>query len=66
MADKPINLRLRRKQRARDEKRARGDAYAAVSGVSKSDRGLAKAVTDLNARRIDAHKLERQTSDDDT
>ena len=66
MADKPINLRLRRKQRARDEKRARGDASAAVSRVSKFDRNLAKAVTDLNARRIDTHKLERQTSDDDT
>ena len=66
MADKPINLRLRRKQRARDEKRARGDAAAAASGISKADRELAATVTDLQTRRIDAHKLEARKPDDDS
>ena len=66
MTDKPINLRLRRKQRARNEKRARGDAAAATSGISKADRDLAASVTDLQARRVDAHKLEAHSPDDDS
>lgn len=65
MADKPINLRLRRKQRARDEKRARGDAAAAQSGIAKTDRSAATKITDLASRRLDGHRISADTHDDD-
>jgi len=65
MADKPINLRLRRKQRARDEKRARGDATAAQTGIARSERITATKITDLAARRLDGHKISEDTRDND-
>lgn len=61
MADKPINLRLRRKQRARDEKRARRNAAAAERGIGKSERSAASKIADLAQRRLDGHRR----SDDD-
>lgn len=53
---KPINLRQARKQRARDEKRARGDANAAKHGEAKRDREIRQAEADRIGRAHEAHK----------
>ncbi len=53
-----INLRTRRKQAARDETRAKGDANAARHGVSKAAKSLTKAQADKARRDLDAHKRE--------
>lgn len=66
MADKPINLRLRRKQRARDEKRARGDAATAQSGIARSERHSAAKISDLATRRLEGHRRETGSPEDDT
>ena len=65
MADKPINLRLRRKQKARDDKHKRADAATAASGISRLDRETAAKLTRLDTRRLDGHRLENPESDDD-
>jgi hypothetical protein len=51
-----VNLRTKRKQAARDEARARGDAQAAKHGLSKGQKDLAKARADKATRDLDAHK----------
>ena len=65
MANKPINLRLRRKQRARDEKRTRGDAAAAQSGIAKSERSIASKIIDLTQRRLDGHRRSDEGAEPD-
>ncbi|MEM9059947.1 MAG: DUF4169 family protein [Pseudomonadota bacterium] len=64
MADKPINLRLRRKQKARDDKRRQGDAAAAQSGISGSQRSEAEKITRMDGRRLDGKRLDRDPADD--
>lgn len=58
MAEKPINLRLRRKQKAREEKRARGHAAANTPGVTRLDRELSAKITSLDAAKLDGNRLE--------
>ena len=55
---KPINLRAARKARARDAKRAQGDANAAKFGLSKAEKS--RRDKDKAARNawLDSHKLE--------
>ena len=61
---KIINLRQARKQRARDEKRASGDANAARFGEAKSLRDARKAEADRANRIHDAHRLDDPQGDD--
>lgn len=53
---KPINLRQVRKQRGRDEKRAKGDANAAKFGEARYQQGIRRAEHDRAERAHDAHK----------
>ena len=53
-----INLRTRRKQAARDEARAKGQANAAKHGIAKSERDLARARADKARRDLDGHARE--------
>jgi len=64
MSSDVINLRRARKERARREKRDRGDANAALHGLSRAERTLAEARADLEARKLDGHR--RQDSADDS
>jgi len=50
------NLNRFRKDKARAEKRARGDANAAKHGRSKAEKSLETARTDKARRELDAHK----------
>lgn len=58
-ADKPINLRLARKRKARETARAAGDANAAAHGVPKPIRALAEARTEKAERDLDGKKREQ-------
>lgn len=58
MTARIVNLRTRRKQAARDEARARGDANAARHGIAKAEKTLAKARADKATRDLDAHRRE--------
>ena len=51
-----VNLRQARKQRARDDKRAKGDANAARFGEARSDRLTRQAEADRAERIHQAHK----------
>ncbi|SNR50712.1 DUF4169 family protein [Paracoccus sediminis] len=53
---KIINLRLARKQRDRDGRRAEGHANAAKSGEAKPVRDIRKAETARAAKVLDAHR----------
>ena len=59
---KLVNLRIRRKQAARDAARKAGDAKAAQHGIPKAARDLAQARADKAARDHAAHR--RETGDD--
>lgn len=54
------NLTRFRKQKARAEKRARGDANAALHGRSKAQVATLKAEADMARQRLDAHRRERE------
>ena len=49
----PVNLNKARKAMAREADRAQADANAALSGVSKAARSLAKAAARQAQRRLD-------------
>lgn len=53
---KPINLRQVRKQRGRDEKRAKGDANAAKFGEARHVQVVRRAEDERAGRAHDAHK----------
>ncbi|WP_041527120.1 DUF4169 family protein [Paracoccus aminophilus] len=53
-----INLRQARKDRARVEKRAKGDENAAKFGRSKAETAQSRAEAELSARRLDGHHLD--------
>ena len=55
---KIVNLNRARKERARTEKRAQGDANAARHGQSKAQKAKARAEADKARRDLDGHKLE--------
>lgn len=52
-----INLRQFKKARARDEKRARGDANAALYGRNKAEKSLQSKQADAEKRHLDGHSL---------
>jgi len=56
MTGKIVNLRQARKRKARDEKAQKGDANAALHGVSKATVDLAKARSEKSDRDLDGHK----------
>ena len=64
MTNKPINLRLRRKQRARDEKRKQSDISTSTRGVTRTDRQLGASLSDLDAKRLDGRRLDTSERDD--
>lgn len=53
---KVTNLNQFRKQKARAEKRARGDANAAKHGRTKAQKSLEEAHADMAARNLDRHR----------
>lgn len=53
---KIVNLRQARKERARADKRAAGDANAAKFGEAKLLKDARKAETDRATRALDAHR----------
>ena len=63
MNDRIINLRTRRKQKARADAKKQSDANAATFGQPKSVRDLAKARADQDARRLDRHKRDPEQDD---
>lgn len=57
MSTRIINLRTRRKQKARDERRKTADD-AALPGVTRIERDRAAAVNRQAERRLDDHRRE--------
>ena len=55
---KVVNLRRARKDRARKEKRAAGDASAAAHGRTRSDKEVQRAEAERAARRLAGHERE--------
>lgn len=55
-----VNLRQARKQKSREEERARADQNAALHGRSKADRVLAASRSAAARRMLDQHKLEEE------
>ena len=60
-----INLRTRRKQKARSEKTAQADANALKFGRTKAERAKAEVLKDQETRHLDGHKLDKEARDDD-
>lgn len=58
MSDKPINLNQVRKQKARAEKRARGDENAVMFGRTKAEKELEAARAEKAARDLAGHQRE--------
>ena len=63
MTGEVINLRRMRKQRARSDKRRRGDENATLHGRSAADRRLTDALNQLEERRLYAHIRETDEID---
>jgi hypothetical protein len=63
MSGDVINLRRARKERARREKRERGDMNATVHGVSRAERTLAESRSELEARKLDGHRRDAGADD---
>ncbi|WP_425070271.1 DUF4169 family protein [Sagittula sp. S175] len=55
---KVVNLSNFRKQKARADKRAAGDANAAQHGLSKAQKALAKARLEKAEKQLDGHKTD--------
>jgi hypothetical protein len=58
MTARIINLRTRRKHKARDAKRKAGDANALKSGQPKSEKSRLETLARLERQRLDGHKRE--------
>lgn len=54
----PINLNKVRKERARKERKTRGDENAVAFGQSKAQKAAVKAQAEKIARALEAHKRE--------
>ena len=52
-----INLGKARKQKAREEARKKADANAAMHGLTRVEKALAKARREQDGSRLDGHKL---------
>lgn len=61
---KVTNLARARKQRARDDKRAKSDEKTAASGVSKADRLLSATKNDHAKKMLDQHILDQEFDHD--
>ena len=59
-----VNLRLVRKQKERAAARAKGNAAAAKSGRSKTQKSLETATADKTARDLDSHRRDRPAPND--
>lgn len=59
-----INLRQARKQRARDDARAKGDANAAKFGRSKAQKSAEDTAATRAALHLDQHRRDEGRSDD--
>ncbi len=57
----PVNLNRFKKQKARAEKKARADQNAIFHGLSKSDKTVAKKLTELDQKKLDALKKSNDT-----
>jgi len=64
MTGEVINLRRVRKQRARSDKRRRGDENATLHGRLGAEKRLTDALKQMEERRFDGHK--RETDDVDS
>jgi hypothetical protein len=58
MSDGPVNLNRFRKEKAREDAKARADANAAKFGLSKAERVLRATRADKAKRMLDAHRRE--------
>jgi hypothetical protein len=55
-----VNLRTARKNKARHEKEVVAEANRVKHGIAKSAHNKAKAIAETDAKRIDAHKLDKE------
>jgi hypothetical protein len=58
-----INLRRAKKRRDRDEKSKLAEANRQATSITKRDRKSAELQNDLEAKRLEAHKLEPKTDE---
>ena len=58
MTDGPVNLNRYRKDKAREETKARADANAVKHGRTKAERLLDAARTEKARQMLDRHKIE--------
>ena len=58
MTGAPVNLSRFRKERAREEARAKADANAARFGRTREERALEQARAEKAARELDGHRRE--------
>lgn len=65
MVEKPINLRIRRKQKAREDKRKRSDQATSARGVTQVERLKSLKQNELNERQHDGHHLKPDGEDND-
>ncbi|MFQ6548525.1 DUF4169 family protein [Aestuariibius sp. 2305UL40-4] len=56
MTGKVINLRRARKDRARADKKAKGDQSAALHGRAKAERDLTRAEREKSDAHLDGHR----------
>jgi hypothetical protein len=54
----PVNLNRFRKEKARVEKQTRADENAVKFGRTKSEKSREKALSELDAKRLSAHRRE--------
>ena len=60
-----INLRTRRKQKARADKAAQGTANAVKFGRNKAEKSKQQALEDRAVQYLDGHKLDDSATDND-
>lgn len=63
MAARIVNLRMRRKQKARDDKTALADTNAVKHGRSKGEKAAAQAEEARSERHLDGHRRDVQGPD---
>ncbi len=61
-----VNLRTRRKQKARDAKRDETASAGPAPGVSRLEQARAEAENRLLGQRLEGHRLDNQEPDSDT
>lgn len=66
MTADPINLRRKRKEKARAERAAEAAQNRARFGRTGAEKAQARAETDMAARRLDGHKVEQPADNPDS